>query len=301
MQTELSCICGEVIRGDSSNISIKCSHCGRVYVLDSEEDDEVTTRIKPLVETAPARIFAWGCLMPIAFALLLFGINRLVLQESTLASYLIAGGVLLFSWIAYILHRNGYSNAKLMNIAAALVVLQLALSWQTLWAFRQESKLSGMFAEPIKEFSVQNKVVRNTPLILTEKVLPIVLTERGATTPRTMPRVFVDIFNQLPADLRPERPEDVHTVIVVDWFYERTGIYQTVEVLKEKVSNIYCGGCTIKIVDRDSHSVIHVHEIKLPDGAPKERPGDFIESWYGPQPSEKDVLEYILNIKHQKR
>jgi len=299
MQTEVTCLCGEILRSEAEGMPVKCHECGRVYVPDS--DNEISSPPgKPLAETAPARIFAWGCLLPIAFALLLFGINRWLLQENVLASYLTAGGVLIFASFGRILQLNRYSNAGILKITAVILALILALSAQTFLALHRENELNEKFALPLLHAKT-GTINLQSPPVLTERFLPVLINEHGARNRTEAPRIYVDLYRNLPDDVRAERPEDVHTLVIVDWFYQHTGTYQTVEILKEKMCNIYCGGCTITIVDCDSHTIIHRNEIKLPDNAPKTRPGSDTTSWYGPQPTEKDVLEFVLGLQRRKK
>jgi hypothetical protein len=292
MPTQFTCSCGQPLSlaDDADGVPVECPQCGKVYA------PKPTERARPLVESVTARLAAWGCLLPLGLVLLLLAVRNLLLQQHGPTVLLAACGLGVLALFSKILERQHYSPRTFAITSATVLVLFAALTWR-LWSEAQcQAELDRRFEPILVESKVVKARPKDAPLGLRAKCLPVALTERGVRERSQTPRVYQELHRQLSEEWRAESLEEVHTVILVDWWYEQVGHYVTMDALKMKLTNLYRGGCTLTVVDRDSGTIVHEQQIWGLDNAPKTRPEDDPTPWYTPQPSELEVLNYINSL-----
>ncbi len=131
---------------------------------------------------------------------------------------------------------------------------------------------------------------------LAPKYLPVLLTERGALHPAESTHVDADLYAELTPEERPTSSDDVHTIVVIDWCYEQTGYYASRDAFKTPGALVYAGACTVSVIDRDSKKLVGGRHFAVPTQAPATRPSDAETTWYGPQPLESEIEEYIKTL-----
>jgi len=66
-----------------------------------------------------------------------------------------------------------------------------------------------------------------------------------------------------------------------------------------KKKNIFQGGCRIRLVDRETKTVLHSYHMLGPDTAPKFRSAEDTTTYYDFQPSKAEVFEYAKTLKFE--
>ncbi|HEY3324726.1 MAG TPA: hypothetical protein VGP72_30015 [Planctomycetota bacterium] len=289
MATEFLCACGEtLIASDEDGVPVACRQCGKIFAPKISEEFQIT----PISQSIMARAAAWGCLFPIACVLLVFACKWLLAKQSMSALSALGGGVALATAWIWLLRQNRY-RPRTLTIVGGVVGVGLALfTWSTWKRQQHQAELDGRFARLLALAWAEEKAPGKATQ-LRGKCLPVVLTPRGETHRGTTPHVLASFYAALPDRIRAYRAEDVHSLIVLDWWYEQSGTYVTKDELRTIVSNIYRGGCTLNVVDVDTGKIVHTFTFARNPEAPQERPGEDMTSWYGQQPTEEGILDYV--------
>ena len=295
MPTEFICSCGEPLFDEDAGEAIECSRCHRVFVPKPTETGK-EEEAAPLVESAAAKVAAWGCLFPVGFLFVLLGASRLFLHQHLSASLWASGGVVSLVIFGWILKKQRCTARGFVTIAGITSLMFAAITW-SMWKWHQyEAELDAKFSCILSESKDVAKKPKNAQMKIRPKYLPVILTPPGTGQRSQPPRVFGELYGLLPEELRANNPDEVHTVILIDWWYKKVGIYRSMDALKEKMANIYQGGCTLTFVDRSSQTITCEHELMPPNKAPETRDGEDTLDWYGSQPAMIEVLNYIKTV-----
>jgi len=81
----------------------------------------------------------------------------------------------------------------------------------------------------------------------------------------SVPHVYLEFYRDMPESLRAENINEVRTMLIFDWTYDAVGHYESTDLLKQKKENIFQGGCRIRLVDRETKTVLHSYHMLGPD------------------------------------
>jgi hypothetical protein len=296
MTNEFRCECGEIITATDDWLSVSCPRCGKVFKPDSEHEAFGKPE-PPIVETAPARFAAWGCIYPVALGLLVFGIANVFLHRSIRADYQLGSGIILLGIFLWILKRNHYSKRTIYVSAAFVAAITGVVGLNICVELWRQKELDTRYAVVLTECTgfPDHKLEPTTKVF--KKCLPVRLTPPGAHQRSSTPHVDTDVYALLSDDIRPSNCEEVRTLVVLDWWYELTGHYVSKDAFKKVSADTYRGGCTIKFVDRDTREVVAEETLFANETPPSERSGEDITDWYSPQPTVKDIVECVQKYK----
>jgi hypothetical protein len=296
MADYFDCSCGARLAiVDGPDIPIICPQCQTLFLPSPAKT------YRPLSQSIVARAGAWGCLLPGGFFLLMLGLRGLLTKFETPAALEAGGGVVFSALFLWILKQNCGESRKFIRMCVCLGVVFAGASGYIWTCLQKQAELNRRFASVLQDAQMPGRTVdlKQSDLLI-PKYLPIVLTERGALHAAEIPRVSGELYQSLPVELRPADPAEVRTLVMIDWWYEQTGVYASVDVYRDRGPRIYRGGCTVKVIDRDQHKVVCSRAFSVDSNAPEIRPGDAMNTWYGPQPVEADIVEYIQSLRFQK-
>ena len=136
-----------------------------------------------------------------------------------------------------------------------------------------------------------------SPTPLRPKLFPLVIHSRGDRNQDPLPAMAprhlydIEIYKQLPPQLKPASLNEVHTVVLLDWGWTKRAESQDKNA--GGVHGVYLGTCEIKVIDRDTRAVIAQTTLQSNKGPTSVDAGRLSSDWYGPQPSDKDVIAYL--------
>jgi len=296
MPVQFTCSCGAMLyfEDDADDVPIVCPQCQKIYASSR------ASKFPPLSQSIPAKIAAWGCLLPLSLVLILFALNGYLAQELGPAALAGAAGALLLALFGWLLKQHRYTRDGILIVLAVIVVVLVAAGVPMATVAHQQAQLNDKFASIL---DIAAPVTKMTPHIpdatpeLRARCLPVILNERGVRNKARVYSVCGALLEAIPPEARAVSAQDVHSVIYVNWWYKLIGSYVTTDGMKTKMSNIYHGGCTLKLIDLDSRQVIQAYELHGPDTAPQTRPGEDVTDWYGAQPLDTEILEKIRGIR----
>jgi hypothetical protein len=293
MAGEFVCSCGQTLANFDESAYIECPQCHRMFPPQEPENVE---DFVPLAESKAAQFFAWGCLFPVGFLFVIFGVNKILLHDSVFAIWCAVGAVLLFALFGWILKKQKYTARRFAGIATISFLIFVAIVW-TMWTeCREEAELDAKFSTVLAEaqrFAIKPSYTQLEPR---PKYLPVLLRPSGYGQHSQPPKVFCRLYSALPEELRAKEQDDVQTIILIEWWYKLTGIYKTIETLKMDSAKIYQGGCSLTFVDRKTQTAVLKHDLESPERPPEIREHNPV-SWHSPQPSMAEVLDYIKSLR----
>jgi hypothetical protein len=126
------------------------------------------------------------------------------------------------------------------------------------------------------------------------KLVPLVRNKRGEHRRRTgLPlRVEYGVYRALPAALRAGVPEDAQTIVLIDYGYSYVGTYKNNRTGGS--GGAYAGMCELTVIDRSSRSVTARRALRSSDKPPNHKITAM--DWYGPQPSEAEIVAYLESL-----
>jgi hypothetical protein len=145
------------------------------------------------------------------------------------------------------------------------------------WTNEKEERLAP-FQPYLAEFSQKPKLRRHDldePYVK-EKVLPIDLGAR---------QVDDDVLRKLPVELRPEKPEDVGTIALLEWRKEKAGEYEGGAIA-------YIWVCQVFLVDRSRKMIVGE---ELIEGEAKETTSEWKSEDTGRKPVEA-IVKYLSSL-----
>ena len=129
---------------------------------------------------------------------------------------------------------------------------------------------------------------------LRPKVLPVALTKKGAKKgdAKTPPEVAVELYRSLPDSLRAAGPDEVQTVVLLDYGWNYWGTYHN--QVAGNAGNAYVGTCVVTVMDRKSRLVVASTTLESPERPPTEKLTAM--EWYGPQPGDEEIVKYLQGL-----
>ena len=299
MPNEFLCSCGTTVALDESvedgTLLTICPNCGQAFVGRAGAEP-----FKPLIEQLPAKILAWGCLLPVGFLIVVFAIGRAFDDRPKEAIDIASTGVVILALCGWMFKRQRCTTRGFAAIACVSLPLMALLTHNFYRMHQTSTALDARFATVLAQ--MDGRLAKQTkpdgePRSYAAKCLPVNLNEPGYEPHARKPYVNLEVYEALAPKLRAGTPEEVRTIILLDWWYEKSGTYRSMDEFKHKAADIYRGGCTIRFIDRESNTLLSLYRLIPPDNAPKTRSGDDVTTWYGFQPTDKEVLEYIQTLK----
>lgn len=290
-----TCNCGAAVAVPTDgDVPALCPQCHELFFVPSAK------RPTPIVKSIVARIGAWGCLMPVGVLFTLIGLHGLLAGHATRPLWTIAAAQACLGAFVWLVWVNSRSLGHFFWMVAPVCAVIATVSGYLLKESQAQRALDTRFAAVLADAraaghpKIDDASVRT---VLSPKYLPVVLTERGALQTGDTPHVESEFFAALSPESRPDQSADVHTIVMIDWTYEQTGVYVSKDQFKTPSVRVYAGGCTVSVFDRDSKKCICGKHFVVQTQAPATRESDTITTWYGPQPLEADIDAYVKTLK----